>query len=82
MESIDRLVGWLVGWFQSAVDRARSTDGTGREVDDETTGGDDDDGDGDDGDDDGGSAREETGDRGGWFWNRETDDTGETAASW
>ena len=80
MESIDRLVGWLVGWFQSY--RARSTDGTGREVDDETTGGDDD-GDGDDGgdDDDGGSAREETGDRGGWFWNRETDDTGETAAS-
>ena len=76
---IDRSIGWLVGWFQSY--RARSTDGTGREVDDETTRGDDDGDDGDD-DDDGGSAREETGDRGGWFWNRETDDTGETAASW
>ena len=71
----------MVGWLQSY--RARPTDGTGREVDDETTGDDDDgDDDGDGDDDDGGSAREETGDRGGWFWNRETDDTGETAASW
>ena len=52
-------------------------------MDDETTRGDDDGDDGGDDDgDDGGSAREETGDRGGWFWNRETDDTGETAASW